>query len=301
MKKTGLLLAVVVPIIIGSCDNAPTQKDTPRRGKKTLYADESFKPLMETASYTFTGIYPDSELDFVYTSETDAMNVMANGKTRTIFVSRDFTAKEKKNLRASNITVVSEVFAQDAVTFIVNLGNNDTLLTQKQLRELLTGKNATWPISKKPLEVVFDRVQSSNFNFMLHWLNGKQFGKDVHATKSTEELIQYVQEHPFTLGVIGYNLISDFDDPVVKNRLKQFRIVGIQDLEGDYWRPNKASITEKKYPFYRPIWFINSGAPDGLNTGFVRFLAGRQGQLLLEKCELGPGKGTPREINFITE
>lgn len=301
MKKTVPFLALASSILLTACNTSSTPKDTPRRGKKTMYADLSFEPLMATSSYTFTGIYPDSELDFVYTSETDAMNAMAQGKTRTIFVSRDFTAKEKKNLRASNITVQSEIFAHDAVTFIVNLGNNDTLLTQKQLKEILTGKNATWPVSKKPLEVVFDRVQSSNFNFMLHWLDGKQFGKDVHATKSTEELIQYVQDHPFTLGVIGYNLISDFDDPEVQKRLKQFRIVGIQDLEGDYWRPNKASITEEKYPFYRPIWYINSGAPDGLNTGFVHFLSGRQGQLLLEKCELGPGRGTPREINFVTE
>lgn len=302
MKQLKPFLVIIgAGILLAACDNQSKPKDTPRKGQKTFYADESYQPLMETASYTFMGTFPDAELDFVYTSETDAMNAMAHGKTRTIFVSRDFTDKEKKSLRTSNIQVQSEIFAHDGVVFIVNLGNNDTLLTQTQLKDMLTGKKTVWPLSQKPVEVVFDRVQSANFNYMLNWLKGAEYGKEVHATKSTEELIKYVQEHPLTLGVIGYNTISDFDDPVVKKRLKQFRTVAIQDQEGSYWRADKATITEKKYPFYRPIWYINSGAPDGLNTGFIHFLTGRQGQLLLEKCELGPGKGTPREINFVTE
>lgn len=302
MKQFNTFLAIIgTGLLISACDNAAKTKDTPRRGQKVFYADESFQPLMETSSYTFMGIYPDSELDFVYTGETAAMNAMAQGKTRTIFVSRDFTEKEKKSLHNSNIQVETGVFAHDAVTFIVNLGNNDTLLTQAQLKAILSGKSTVWPASNKPVEVVFDRVQSANFNYMLKWLGGTSYGKGVHATKSTAELIQYVQNHPLTLGVIGYNFISDLDDPAVKNRLKQFKVVAIQGKEGSYWRPNKATITEEKYPFHREIWYINSGAPDGLNTGFIHFLTGRQGQLLLEKCELGPGKGTPREINFITE
>ncbi|MDR0801331.1 substrate-binding domain-containing protein [Fluviicola sp.] len=302
MKQFHIFLALVGSgILFSACDNASKTKDTPRRGQKTFYADESFQPLMETSSYTFMGIYPDAKLDFVYTGETAAMNAMSQGKTRTIFVSRDFTDKEKKSLHASNIQVESGVFAHDAVTFIINPGNNDTLLTQDQLKNILTGKSTTWPFSNKPIEVVFDRVQSANFNFMLKWLGNASYGKVVHATRSTKELIQYVQNHPLTLGVIGYNFISDLDDPAVKKRLKQFKVVAIQGEEGSYWRPNKATITEKKYPFHREIWYINSGAPDGLNSGFINFLNGRQGQLLLEKCELGPGKGTPREINFITE
>ncbi|HRP53462.1 MAG TPA: hypothetical protein PLI97_08140, partial [Fluviicola sp.] len=110
-----------------------------------------------------------------------------------------------------------------------------------------------------------------------------------------------VSKNPLTLGVIGYNFISDLDDKAVQERLKQFKTVGIGDANNNYWRADKACITEKKYPFVRPIWYINSGAPDGLNSGFVNFLTSRQGQLLLEKCELGPGRGTPREITIMYE
>jgi phosphate transport system substrate-binding protein len=265
-----------------------------------MYLDESFKPLIKTASEVFTGIYPEADLNLVYTSETNAMKALSEGTARTIFIGRDYTKEEKKYLRSLNITVTSDIIAHDAITFIVNLNNMDTLLTQDQLRDLLKGKSTTWPNSQKPIEIVFDRVQSANFNYMLKWI-GTDFGKQVHAAKNTEDLIRYVQNNPNTLGVIGYNLISDFDDPYVKARLKKFRVVGIQGNDKYYWRPNKANITEKKYPFWRPIWAINSGAPDGLNTGFVNYLNAREGQLLLEKCELGPGKGTPREINFVTE
>lgn len=302
MKKL-FIFSLSLLVVLGiqfSCNTNQTPDDTPRRGKKTMYLDESFKPLIKTASEVFSGIYPEAELNLVYTSESNAMKALSEGTARTIFTGRDYTKQEKKYLRSRNITVTSEIFAHDAITFIVNLDNMDTLLTQDQIRDLLSGKSTTWPISQKPIEIVFDRVQSANFNHMLDWI-GTDFGKQVHAAKNTEDLIKYVQNNPNTLGVIGYNFISDFDDPYVKARLKKFRVVGIQGNDKYYWRPTKANITERKYPFWRPIWAINSGAPDGLNTGFVNFLNGRQGQMLLEKCEIGPGKGTPREINFITE
>ncbi len=302
MKKL-VFVSLSLLFILGiqfSCNTNQTPDDTPRRGTKTMYADESFQPLIKTASEVFTGIYPDATLKMVYASETEAMKALSEGKARTIFIGRDYTKEEKKYLRSLNITVTSDIIAKDAITFIVNLNNPDTLLTQNQIRDLLTGKNTAWSVSQKPVEIVFDRVQSANFNYLLKWI-GTDFGKQVHAAKNTEELIQYVQNNPNTLGIIGYNHISDTDDPLVKMRLKQFKVVGIKGSDAYYWRPSKANITEKKYPFWRPVWAINSGAPDGLNTGFVNFLNGRQGQMLLEKCELGPGKGTPREINFTTE
>ncbi len=300
MKKLVLISLLLVLGIQFSCNTNQTPDDTPRRGKKTMYLDESFKPFIKTASEVFSGTYPDAELNLVYTSESDAMKALSEGTARTIFIGRDYTKEEKKYLRSLNITVTSDIIANDAITFIVNLGNTDTLLTQDQIRDLLSGKRSTWPNSQKPIEIVFDRVKSANFNYLLNWI-GTDFGKQVHAAKNTEDLIKYVQTNPNTLGIIGYNQISDTDDPLVKIRLKQFKLVGIKGNDRYYWLPNKANISAKKYPFCRPIWAINSGAPDGLNTGFVNFLNSRQGQLLLEKCELGPGKGTPREINFIAE
>ena len=300
MKKLAFVSPLLILGILFSCETSQTPDDTTRRGNKTMYADESFQPLIKTASEVFTGTYPDATLNMVYSSETAAMKALAEGKARTIFIGRDYTKEEKKYLRSLNITVTSDIIAYDAIAFIVNTGNSDTLLTQNQIRDLLTGKSTIWPGSQKPAEIVFDQVQSANFNHLLKWI-GKDFGKQVHAAKNTEDLIKYIQEHPNTLGVIGYNHISDTDDPLVKIRLKQFKVVGIKGNDAYYWLPNKANISAKKYPFHRPIWAINSGAPDGLNTGFVNFMNGRQGQMLLEKCELGPGKGTPREINFVTE
>lgn len=300
MKKFAFLSLLLVFGIPYSCNTNQTPDDTPRRGTKAMSSDESFQPLIKTASEVFMGTFPDAELKMVYTSETEAMKALSEGSARTIFTGRDYTQEEKKYLRSRNITVTSDIIAHDAIAFIVNSDNADTLLTQDQIRDLLTGKSTTWSGSQKPVEVVFDRVQSANFNYLLNWV-GTDFGKQVHAAKNTEDLISYVQKNPNTLGIIGYNHISDLDDPAVRARLKKFRVVGIKGKGTYYWKPTKANITEKKYPFYRPIWVINSGAPDGLNTGFVTFLTGRQGQMLLEKCELGPGKGTPREINFVTE
>ena len=186
MKKF-VFISLSVLVILGiqfSCNTNEPKDDTPRRGAKTMYADESFQPLIKTASEVFMGTYPDSDLKMVYTSETEAMKALSEGTARTIFIGRDYTKEEKKYLRSLNITVTSDIIAHDAIAFIVHVDNADTLLTQDQLRDLLTGKSTVWPGSQKPIEIVFDRVQSANFNYLLDWA-GKDFGKQVHAAKNT--------------------------------------------------------------------------------------------------------------------
>lgn len=300
MKK--FVFALGIASFMFACgDNSTATKTTHRKGKTIMYADEAYQPLMETASYTYNGLYPNAEITFTYTSETDAMNAMAKGLSKTIFVSRDFTAEEKKNLHASNIQVVSKIIARDAITLFVNLESVDTLLTLDQLRSILTSDTPLGPLSKNPIEIVFDRVQSSNFNYLHRWLEGKEYGKMVHALKSTKEVIEYVKTHKNVIGVIGYNYIADMEDRNVTNLLKQIKVISVQAKDGLYWRPYKATLLDQKYPLIKEIWSINSGAPDGLNTGYINFLDSRQGQLLVDKCDLGPGKGTPREIQIISE
>lgn len=290
-----LLFGISILFLFGACGYSSKQETT-RKGKQLCLVDESFKPLIETAGYTFMGVYPDAELVFNYSAETKAINEFAAGKVRTIFVSRDFTPVEKKKLMTTNIEMRSTLVARDAVVFIVNSQNNDTLLTQEELKNVLSGNLKKWKTSQQPIEVVFDRVQSANFNYLLNWMNTKQFGNQVHAAKSTQEMMDYVKKYPNAIGVLGYNWISDLDDPVVKKRLKEFKTVGISDGNGNFWRANKATIVENKYPFIRQIWGITTSSANRISSGFIQFLDSQQGQLLMEKCELGPGRGTSREI-----
>ena len=303
MLRLLLILVVVAPFFTFiSCDSPQTTpKNTPRKGNTLMYADEAYQPFMQTASYTYNGLYPSAVIQFKFASETDAMNAMAKGLTKTIFVSRDFTAEEKKNLHTNNIQVNSKIIAHDAVTFIVNQEAVDTLLTFSQLRDLLTSNSPLGPLSKKAVEIVFDKVQSSNFNYLLRWLDGKNYGKMVHAVHATQEVIDYVKAHKNAIGVIGYNYLADMEDPDVVHLLNTIAVVSVQGKDGHYWKPNKATLLDEQYPLIKEIWSINSDAPDGLNTGYVNFLNSRQGQLLVDKCDLGPGKGTPREINFIAQ
>ena len=133
MKKLALFSLLLVLVIQFSCNTNQTPVDTPRRGTKTMCADESFQPLIKTASEVFMGTYPDADLKMIYSSETEAMKALSEGTARTIFTGRDYTKEEKKYLRSLNITVTSDIIAYDAITFIVNRNNADTMLTQDQI------------------------------------------------------------------------------------------------------------------------------------------------------------------------
>lgn len=292
MRKICFFSGIALALLTSCNDPFAYDTDTHSRGVKTMFADESMKPFLETSAYTFEGLYPKAHIQFKYMSETNALNALIKDETKTIFVSRDFTDAEKKNLAKSNIIAKATLIGFDAVAFVTNKQEVDSIYSVDELKQLLTSK-------KEGPTIVFDNVQSSNFNHLLESLRITAYGTNVKALNSNNAVIDYVRKHPGAIGVIGYNWLSDEEDPMIQFNRNEVRIIAVsKTAKGKAVQPDTYTIRTNQYPFIKKMWCLNKGAADGLNTGFANFLEDEKGQLLVEKAGLVAYRKTPRVFNF---
>jgi phosphate transport system substrate-binding protein len=291
--------------LLNSCETHENplayQTDAHGRGQTSIFVEDSYRPLFETSIYTFESQFPKASIKAVYLSEGQIIDSFFANKAKTVCISRDFSEKEKAFLKSQNVEVKSDLLAYDAIALIVHPSNKDTLVSVEQLKNWISKDGAKWPSSGKPVKMVFDRVNSANFNYLVNLSEKKQLSTSVYALNSNEEVINYVKSNPYALGFIGVNWISDQEDLEVMNFLDDIKVLYVSKKSGEQgFQPYAGTIWTQEYPLHRAMWLINKGRRAGLNTGFVLFMLGEKGQLLVQKSELVPAKAPVRLIQFTT-
>lgn len=307
--KIKALVFFTASVILAACDDSENpfayQKNAHGRGTTEIFVDESFKPLMETSIDVFESQYPKANIVAKYKTEGDIIQDFYDDKVKTICISRDFTKKEKDELVKLQMQVRSDMIALDGVALIINMENMDSMITVPRLKEILTSKKQTWKTSGEEIKVVFDNKFSSNFNFILDSLHLRNHGKlspNAFAAHSNKEVIEYVKSHKNAMGIIGLNWISDQDDFEVMNFLDGIRVMNVSRTEdGEYLKPYQGYIFTKEYPLTRSIWMINKAGKSTVNSGFIIFLTGEKGQLIVQKSELVPARSPVRLIQINQE
>ena len=298
--NTGFMLLVAI-IILNNCHRKTgivTYDETPTRGNIRIGVDESFKLLMDTEIYTFTSIYNYAKITPEYKPETDILNEFMKDSLRVIFTSKKLDDAENQFLKSKQIITRSTTIAFDALAFIVNNNNKDSLLKYTQIKDLFTGQLKNWKqVSNKnnpsAIKVVFDNIKSGNVRYFVEkYKLPNKLPTNFYAVNSNDEVVNYVEKHPDAIGVISVNWISDKNDSVSNSFLKRFRVVAVSsefDSEGNnYYRPYQAYIAEKSYPFVREVYAISRESFDGLGSGFIAFVAGEKGQRIILKSKLVP-------------
>lgn len=301
-KQVKFAFALMAVVILSGCSNPMTVTEAHGIGKTEIYIDESFKPLFDTSIDTFEGQNPMAEITPKYTTEDEAIRKLLKGETDAICITRDFTEKEKADLRKSNVEVKSDLIAKDAVALIVNPENPDSTMTVDQLKRILTGQDTMWNGLKTGINVVFDNINSANFLYMRKLTENAKIPVNVFAVKSNEEVIEYVKKNKSALGVIGVNWISDEDDPQALSFRNGITVVAVAESAAkDYFKPYQAYIYTKEYPLTRELWMLNKGSRDGVNNGLVLFMIGEKGQLIIQKSSLIPAHAVARMVEITTE
>ena len=300
------LFILFIFVLIYACtgtSNEPT--DTATSGEVNVIVDESFQQLFDTQIYTFHSLYPNAHIKAKYMSETNALQQMINDSCKVVVMCRDLTKDERKSFEQKNIYPISTKIAEDAIALIVNPENTDSSLTIEKVKSILLGTDSLWnQVNAKSklgnIKVVFDNAGSANERYMKDTvLQGKEFGKNVFAVKSNPEVIAYVSKNKNAIGFLSVNWISDRDDTVALNFLKKVNVLAIKKndtLEG--YQPFQAFIKTKDYAFCRDVYTINRQTRSGLGMGFVSFVAGEKGQLMILKAGLVPAIAPTRMVRI---
>jgi phosphate transport system substrate-binding protein len=314
MRNLNIACASILMALLFSCSQNTGTKaelDTTTSGKITISVDESLKPIVESEELVFEGIYAKADITFKYLGEQDAINYMLNDSARMAIVTRQLTTKEESVLEQGKYKSRTIKMATDALAIIVNNSNNDTLFNPQQIKDIVSGKTKTWKeLNAKnalgEMRVVFDNPSSGARRYLKDsLLKGGELGKNCFALNSSKEVIEYVENNKNAIGILGVSWISDTNSSEANAFLKKIKVADVlPDPKPDYFdklvtfKPIQANMALKIYPFLRNIYMVSREAHTGLGTGFASFVAGDQGQRIIQKSGLIPAKSPIRIIQL---
>lgn len=294
--KNNLILVFICFSLFFSCQTQEEHAalDTPTSGTLTVFADAGLSVMLENQAYTFMKIYPNAKINFEYNEELNAIKSLHENKCKTIAISRNLSEKEENWFKQSNITLNKSFIAKSAIVFIASKEVTDTVINTTSLKQLLSGDTTNLGYKY----CIFENKQSSAALFLRDSLVKGAIGKNCFAAENFNDLIQRIQKNKNALGIIDYAHISDSDDSISKFIKTNFKIIAISKNDDKLaYYPDQSNIQTGDYPFTRSIYLIRRGQDFSLAAGFITYVAGPSGQVILLKTGFAPWRQPERVIS----
>ncbi|MBO5233008.1 MAG: substrate-binding domain-containing protein [Prevotella sp.] len=315
MRKTISYIIVGLTLMAGFCScghkNKSGRTDTYSSGAISFASDESFSPIIDEERSLFEALYPLAKLTPIYTSESEAINLLLQGKVSMAVTARDFKPAELQSLKDRKQFPISVRIGYDGLALIQNTANTDSCISVKDIKKILTGEVTHWnqiyPGSDKgEITVVFDNRRSSTVHYVEDSiLGGKPItSPNVFAVNKTADVVTYVEKHKGAIGIIGSNWLNDQRDSTNLTFRKEVRPMAVSKLDvanvRNSWKPYQYYFYNGNYPFVRTIYILLNDTHMGLPTGFKNFIISQdRGQIVILKAGLLPAYGnlTVRNIH----
>lgn len=277
-------------LISFSCKNKG-EEITHQRGEMTIWVDPANKNLIEALTEVYTMKFPEVKFNFVYEPENIILKNLIELKADAAFINKPLTKEQADYIfQESNVNPRSTLLAYDAVIFITGKSSPLEYITLNEIKEsILNGDN----------KFVFDDGNSGNFNTVKDILK-LELPKDmkIRSLENPEQVIDFVNNSPQSVGIIGLNVISEKDNPKVKAILEKINILPVQDEAGKLQHPTVPNLLDFNYPFFKGVYFIVREPGFGIGSGFSRFAGSQQGQLIVGREGLQPNFLYAREVQI---
>ncbi len=293
----GLVSSVLLTYSCNTAKN-PVDDETTTRGNIRIGVDDSYRIIAEAELYTFQALYQYAHIKPLFLPEDSVLQLYLKDSIRMMITSRKLNKNEEAYLESKQIVPRTTVFAYDAIAFIVNRSNKDTLLRYNSVRDIFLGKISKWnQVNKKSklddISIVFDNARSANVRYIIEKFNLKSgLPKNCFSAVTNDEVVSYVEKHPNALGIISVNWVSDPQDSVSHGFLKRVKVAALSSefySDGnDFYYPHPAYIADKSYPFIREVYVINRETFNGLGSGFIQFLTYENGQRIVLRGGMVP-------------
>jgi phosphate transport system substrate-binding protein len=309
LRVTGLFLITLIILLAGCGGDVLNSKDTPTTGKIKVGVDDSYKLMMDAELYTFESLYKYARIDTVIGTEADIIDGFMKDSLPLIIVNRKLTKEEEQYLVSRQFIPKTTKIAYDALAFIVNNENPDTMLFYDQIADIFNGKIVNWKqinpkkSLKDSIKIVFDNYKSGNPRYLREKFNLSKLPATCFAVNNNAEVINFVEKNKNAVGIVSVNWISDPADTVSHGFLKRIKVVRISgpgdNVPGtNFYSPHPGYIVQGDYPFTREVFCINRQTYHGLAYGFSAFIAGEKGQLIILRCGLVPASQPVRLVEI---
>ncbi|MBN1415323.1 MAG: substrate-binding domain-containing protein [Bacteroidales bacterium] len=309
---SGLFVLLSV-FVLTACNTNPNAvlEETTTRGNIKIGVDEAYTLLSDAELYVFHSMYKYATITPLYKPELDVLNDFMNDSVRMMITTRKLTDDETEFLKSKLIIARTTTIAYDALAFIVNKKNKDSMLIYSKLKDIFSGKINNWnqmSVANRAgkIVVVFDNIKSSNVRYIQEKFEiTDSFPSNFRAAKNNDEVIDFVEKNINALGVVAVNWISDRDDSLSRGFLDRITVVGLSqeyDTEGtEFYQPYQAYIANKSYPLIREVYAINRETFTGLGTGFIKFVSNDTGQRIILRMGMVPAVMPVRVVETSSE
>ena len=309
MKKSTYILGFVAFMLaLVACTPRVKVDNRMAEGNIDFLIDESFANVLEQHVYVFTHTNPGAFVDAERVDEQTALKALLDDSVRLVAMTRKLSEAEKNKIREEHLLNCNETHvAVDAVAFVVNKNNPDSILTVDDIRRILTGEVTQWsqliPGSKLgKIQVIFDNRRSSVVRYVIDSICAPSaLYNGVSAVDNTMQLVDEVSQRRNAIGVMGASWLAAMDSMQVNVRAKVAPVRVKKTADAQPFGPFQAFIASGQYPFFRSIYMINTESNNGLCTGFTIFVAGQRGQKILEKTNIAPARIEERIVNLKDE
>jgi phosphate transport system substrate-binding protein len=294
-----------------NCGSENTNLDNPRQGTITIASDESFKPLVNSLTNAYEGIYPNAHFKVDYKPEQEAIRQLLNDSARIIFATRQLNDKELEIIKRQKGSQKFQHIATDGLALVVSKTNADSLITMAEIQAIMEGRIKDWSQLKGGnqtglITLVFDNANASNLNYILEKFKVKDIRNlRIISSGSNEKVIEDVRKNPLHLGFIGVNWISDGHSLASEELSRGINVLGVSkkanpDSLTDYIQPFQSGLEFKRYPLFRDLYIISREGYSGLGGGLMTYIARDVGGLIIQKMGLLPTVPYPRELEVTT-
>ncbi|MDE6161822.1 MAG: substrate-binding domain-containing protein [Muribaculaceae bacterium] len=318
LKFRNIFMPAACALVLGaglqSCLKYEKKANSSTSGTTTMVCDASFQNIMQQEIDVFEYQYPDAHILARFEPQSAAVDSLMSLNTKTVVIARDLTDAEKRVLRNKKKAVKSAKIAVDAVALIVNKENPVSVLTVREVGDILSGRSSQWndlePSKLGEIAVIFDDKGSSLVSYMRDsLLNGGELGPNVYAQGSVPKVFETVKKNRNAIGVLGVSWItSDMSgadispDSVAESILSDKPVIGAtltddikvlkirRNDEVTAYKPYQQNIFDGTYPLYRQIYMITTGVSGSLASGFYSFVTGETGQKIIMKTGILPAR-----------
>ena len=288
---------IVVFFACNQTNNQKSNDETILKGSTSILVDETLLPIIGDQVEVFESLYAGSKIKIIAKSEAESVLALAKDTSKIAILSRKLNPEEEKVFESKKITPRTTVFAIDAIAFISNKRNKDTLVALQDVVDFMKGK-----LNPTIKGLVFDNPNSSTVRYMNELSGLKEMpSKGIFSFKTNEEVIQFVSENDGMIGIVGVNWLMQ---PSLKMQpiVDKVNLISVKGIgKTTYYAPTQNNLAEGKYPLARDLYIINCQGYSGLGMGFASFIAGDIGQRIILKSGLLPIKIPGRNIKTRTQ
>jgi phosphate transport system substrate-binding protein len=294
VKVLGLVIFILLFAMCNQKSKSDSNNETILKGTIEIAVDETVKPIVDDQVAVFEGTYYNAKVNTKAKSEAEVINDLLNVKTKVAITARDLTRAEKDKFIKLKINPRVTPFAIDAIAFISNKSNKDTVIALKTVIDFMKG------IPSSGIKgLVFDNPNSSTVRYIKDLAKVKDIPADgVFSFKTNDEVIKFVSENDGMIGVVGVNWLSQ-PAPEMQDVVHNISVLSVKgEKDNNYYSPTQNDIAEGKYPLARELYIINCQGYTGLGMGFASFIAGDIGQRIVLKSGLMPVKTPGRKLQI---